>query len=86
MTKPVDYDVIIDVLKDRFGSGGGRDVGLFYDIPSKRFYDSSESLAFNYKWDKTDHTYEDLPFGMSTPDRIRYEENREIFGTIPLGV
>lgn len=86
LTKPVDYDVIIDVLKDRFGSGGGRDVGLFYDIPSKRFYDSSETLAFNYKWDKADHTYEDLPFGMSTPDRIRYEENREIFGTIPLGV
>lgn len=79
---PVDYDVIIDVLKDRFGSGGGRDCGLFYDVPSKRFYDTAETLAFQYKWDEVDHSYDDLPFGMATPDRIRYEENREVFGFV----
>ena len=85
LTKPIDYDVIIDILKDRYGSGGGRDVGLFYDIPSKRFYDSTETLAYQYKWDVRDHSFEDLPYGLSTPDRIHYEENREVFGTIPSG-
>lgn len=85
LTKPIDYDVIIDILKDRYGSGGGRDVGLFYDIPSKRFYDSTETLAYQYKWDVRDHSFEDLPYGLSTPDRIHYAENREVFGTIPSG-
>lgn len=82
LTPPIDYDVIIDVLKDRFGSGGGRDLGLFYDVPSKRFYDTTETLAHQYRWDHEDHTFEDLPYGMSTPDKIRYEEDREVFGII----
>lgn len=83
ITKPIDFDVIIDVLKDRFGSGAGRSVGLFYDIPSKRFYDLSEnSLFFQYRWDDADHTGELYVGGPTTPESIREEENREVFGLI----
>lgn len=82
LTPPIDYDVVIDVLKDRYGSGGGRDVGLFYDVPTKRFYDTTDTLRYQYKWDKVDHSFERLPFGPSTPDKIHEEENREVFGTI----
>lgn len=78
--KPIDYDVIIDVLKDRFGSGTGSQIGLFYDIPSKRFYDCNQSLLHQYQWDKDDHTGQEIPFGPSEPDRIHLEEDREVFG------
>ena len=79
--EPVDHDVLIDVLKDRFGSGAGQTVGLFYDKPSKRFYDESEgSLFYQYSWDQTDHTGESYVGGIPTPQAIIEEENRAIFG------
>ena len=77
---PIDYDVIVDVLKDRFGSGTGKSIGLYYDVPSKRFYDCSETLRHNYRWDIADHSTQELPFGLPTPERIRIEEDREVFG------
>lgn len=77
---PIDYDVIVDVLKDRFGSGTGKVIGLFYDVPSKRFYDCSATLRHDYRWDTADHSTQELPFGLPTPERIRLEEDREIFG------
>lgn len=75
--KPVPYDVIVDVLKDRFGSAGGKEIGLYYDIPSKRFFDSLESLDHRYEWDDSepDGTY--LPFGV--PQLEQYDE---VFGEV----
>lgn len=62
--KPVPYDVTIEVLKDRFGSGGNKEVGIFYDVPSKRFYDSPESLDHKYNWDEeSDYSGIPIPFG-----------------------
>lgn len=80
--EPVDHDVLIDVLKDRFGSGAGQTVGLFYDKPSKRFYDENyqETLFYQYGWDTRNHNGETYPGEIPTPERIRDEENREIFG------
>lgn len=77
---PIDYDVVIDVLKDRFGSGTGKQIGLFYDIPSKRFYDCVDSLRHNYVWDTDDHSGQELPFELPTPVKIRMEQDREVFG------
>ena len=54
---------MIDILKDRFGSGGGKTAGLFYDIPSKRFFTTRENLDYQYAWDQTDYGDEPLPFG-----------------------
>jgi KaiC/GvpD/RAD55 family RecA-like ATPase len=72
---PVKYDVVLDVLKDRFGSGGGKEVGIYYDVPSKRFFTNEQNLDFQYAWDKTDYGNEPLPFGIP-----QFEEENEVYG------
>lgn len=72
---PIKWDVIIDVLKDRFGSGTGKSAGLFYDIPSKRFFDTEETLKWKYAWDKAEGD-DMLPF---YPPQLLEEDNP--FGT-----
>lgn len=54
-------NVQLRVIKDRFGSALGKIIPLFYDIPSRRFYDSPEMLAKHYHWDKEKHE-DELPF------------------------
>lgn len=82
-TEPIYADVIIDILKDRYGSGGNQSVELFYDVPSRRFYDTPENLHYIYGWDdqRAEHMRQPLPFGLSTPELIEAGES-EIFGTI----
>lgn len=77
----IKYDVICDVLKDRFGSGTGREIGLYYDIPSRRFYDSVASLDFKYAWDKRDYGNTPLPYGAYSLNKAEQDE-AEVFGTI----
>lgn len=74
---PIRYDVLIDVLKDRFGSGANKTAGLWYDVPSKRFFDSLETLDHQYGWDMTDYASAPLPF---PPPQL--EEEAEVFGRI----
>ena len=73
--RPIKYDVLIDVLKDRFGSGANKTIGLYYDVPSRRFFDSEENLDYQYAWDKTDYTGVPLPY---PPPQL--EAEREFFG------
>ena len=54
-------DVQLRVIKDRFGSALGKVLPLYYDIPSRRFYDTPETLAHHYHWDK-ENRKEELPF------------------------
>lgn len=77
--EPIPYDVTIEVLKDRFGSGAGKTIGLYYDVPSKRFYDTLENLDFQYKWDKQDHRGEPLPYETPSLVEARDYEN-EVLG------
>ena len=72
---PVNYDVLLDVLKDRFGSGANKTIGLYYDQPSRRFFDSYESLNHQYDWDKTDYGDTPLPYGIP-----QFEVENEVFG------
>ena len=60
--EPCSADVILDVLKDRFGSAGGKEIKLWYDVPSRRFYDSLENLDHKYEWDKNDYSGLPLPY------------------------
>lgn len=75
--KPIPYDVIIDVLKDRFGSAAGKEIGLYYDIPSRRFFDSIASLDYRYAWDDSEPDGTWLPFGVP-----QFEEANEVFGEV----
>ena len=72
---PIKYDVLLDVLKDRFGSGGGKTIGMYYDIPSKRFFDGEKSLRYVYKYDL--NNYDNIPLPFPPP---QLEEESEIFG------
>jgi KaiC/GvpD/RAD55 family RecA-like ATPase len=78
--EPIPYDVTIEVLKDRFGSGGGKTIGLYYDVPSRRFYDSMETLDHQYEWDKdSDYSGIPLPFP-DAPPSIFGQDEREVLG------
>lgn len=63
-TKPyTNCDVQCKLIKDRFGSALGRIFPLYYDVPSRRFYDTPETLAHRYAWDKGERdTANDLPY------------------------
>lgn len=72
--EPVKYDVILDVLKDRMRGRENMSVGLYYDVPSRRFYTNKEEYGFNYKWDKRQYN-DDLIY----PQDLIEEE---VFGVI----
>ena len=74
--KPIKADVQLEILKDRLTSGANKIVNLFYDVPSRRFYDSIESLDHKYKWDK--HNYGDtlMPYF----DYDEFNKEKELFG------
>ena len=78
--EPILYDVTVEVLKDRYGSGAGRTIGLYYDVPSKRFYDSLGTLDYQYKWD-ADSDYTNSPLPYETPSMIAAQEyETEVLG------
>lgn len=71
--EPIPYDVTIEVLKDRFGSGAGKTIGLYYDVPSKRFYDTLENLDHQYQWDaQTDYSGQPIPY--ETPSLVEAQD------------
>nr|DAH36651.1 MAG TPA: DNA directed DNA polymerase [Caudoviricetes sp.] len=67
--EPIPYDVTIEVLKDRFGSGAGKTIGLYYDVPSKRFYDTLDTLDHKYQWDAASD-YKGVPLPYETPSLV----------------
>lgn len=65
-----DYDVVLTVMKDRLLGKTDFQVGLWYDIVSRRFYTDYDEFDVQYKWD--DNIYETkLPY----IDRTRYDED-----------
>ena len=72
ITPPNPWDVEIEVLKDRFGSGAGKKIGLWYDVPSKRFFDSYETLDHTYAWDAD--TKRNVPLPYPPPQLAEQEE------------
>ena len=51
VTEPVKYDVMLDVLKDRMRGRENMSIGLYYDIPSRRFYTNEKEYDYQYEWD-----------------------------------
>lgn len=72
---PNPWDVEIEILKDRFGPGGGRKIGMWYDYPSRRFFDSYETLNHQYAWDTTQYGNLPLPY---MPEQLT--EREEVYG------
>lgn len=78
--KPLNGDVVVDVLKDRFGSGANKSVELYYDFPSRRFFDTLECLSWQYDWDKTDYGGAELPFPPKQLEQQEEYDDSEVFG------
>ena len=45
------YDVVLTIMKDRMFGRLGKQIGLWYDGVSRRFYTNYDEYAFQYKWD-----------------------------------
>lgn len=70
--EPIKYNVILDTLKDRMRGKEGEEIGLYYDIPSRRFFTSPEEYDHQYLWDTNNYT-----------TKIEYpikDDEEEVFG------
>lgn len=69
---PNPYSVTLNVMKDRMRGRANLEIGLYYDIPSKRFYTNPHEFDKQYKWDKNVYT-DKLPY---PPDAL----DEQLFG------
>lgn len=53
---PCKYNVKLTVLKDRFRGRANLELGMYYDVPSRRFFSSPEEYDHQYKWDTNTYT------------------------------
>lgn len=61
------YDVCLTVIKDRMRGKAGKQINMFYDVPSRRFYTNEAEYNYQYRWDT--HKYPPLPY----PHKEEYE-------------
>lgn len=54
-SEPIKYDVLLDVLKDRMRGRENMSIGLYYDVPSRRFYTNEQEYDYQYEWDKNSY-------------------------------
>lgn len=67
--KPVKYDVRFEIIKDRLRGKSNLEVGLYYDVPSRRFFTTPEEYEHQYLWDK--NVYKDhLPYPISNDSEV----------------
>lgn len=78
--KPMKGSVVLDVLKDRYGGANGKEITLWYDEPSKRFYTDIETLDHRYQWD-ADTDYGNLPLPFGAP-AMKNDLGEEVFAKI----
>lgn len=49
--KPNQYDVMLNIIKDRMLGKADRQIGLYYDVPSRRFFNQYDEFDYQYSWD-----------------------------------
>lgn len=72
--KPNQYDVMLNIIKDRMLGKADRQIGLYYDVPSRRFFNQYDEFDYQYSWDHGEYE-----------DRIPCEQldrEDEAFGTV----
>ena len=75
--EPIKWDVMVDILKDRMLGFEGSSVGMFYDRPSRRFFQTEAELDYQYSFDKRKKSG-GLPF---PPKQLMdLEVESEVFG------
>lgn len=67
--KPVKHDVRFEIIKDRLRGKSNLEVGLYYDVPSRRFFTTPEEYEHQYLWDK--NVYKDhLPYPITNDSEV----------------
>jgi twinkle protein len=61
--KGIPYNAYISILKDRILGVSKKDVGLYYDVPSRRMYGDKDNVDKKYNWDDGSITYNTIKFG-----------------------
>jgi twinkle protein len=61
--KGIPYNAYVSILKDRILGVSKKDVGLYYDVPSRRMYGDKDDVDKKYKWDDGSVTYNTTKFG-----------------------
>lgn len=75
---PLYGDVVCDILKNRMtGSLGAAQ--LYYDMPSRRFFEDEYTLDHQYKWDTKNYGSAPLPF---PPKQLDESGDNEILGEV----
>lgn len=72
-TPPYPFDVKLTIMKDRFRGRIGYELGMYYDMKSRRFFTSPQEYDHQYTWDTTQYT-----------DQIEYPvaNDAEVYGEI----
>lgn len=70
----VNYDVIATIIKDRMRGRSDKDVGIWYDVPSRRFYTNDDEFDRQYRWDTN-------VYDTALPPPPRDNDN-EVFGEV----
>lgn len=74
VTPPNPYSVMVKILKDRlFGKTNFVD-GIYYDVPSRRFYTNEKEWGKQYKWDKSENNV--------LPECPLITRDKEVFGVV----
>ena len=75
---PLHGDVVCDVLKNRMtGSLGSAE--LFYDAPSRRFFETGNDLDYQYRWDTRDYGTAPMPW---PPHQLDDSQDSEVLGEV----
>lgn len=75
---PVYYDVVISIIKDRFGGRNQSEYCMYYDEIDRRFYSNNEEYGRDYGWDS--RTYKNKPTSEKLAKIANMED--EVFGTV----
>ena len=73
LVPPYPYDVKLTILKDRFRGRLGYEMGMYYDVKSRRFFTCPEEYDRKYSWDQNEYTE---PIEYPVPDES------EVYGEI----
>lgn len=66
------YNVKVTILKDRLRGMANKEINMYYDIASRRFYTNEEEYNHQYGWDNGH--YDALPYPHSDEDEVFGEE------------
>lgn len=66
------YNVKVTILKDRLRGMANKEINMYYDMASRRFYTNEEEYNHQYGWDNGH--YDALPYPHSDEDEVFGEE------------